>query len=182
MSDKTFKVSELQAVQSLDDDDLLLVSDFTDGKNPRTRNLNISTLANKIRDGLETTAAVDEKLQAKADISAVTEVDEKLQAKADISAVTDLTEIVNEKSTVSVDNIKTDINIVKLSFDQYEELIVNNAVLSNNIYMLSGDNFNLFNEKIVNLAPGTNPSDAVNMSQLSALKEYIDQKIAELRN
>ena len=55
-----------------------------------------------------------------------------LSAKADISDVSSF-------SSVSVDNVKADINMVHISLDEYNEKLRDGEILSNELYVVSGD-------------------------------------------
>ena len=73
------------------------------------------------------------------------------------------------KSSVSVDGTKTDINIQHISQDDYAALVVTNCALSNTVYIVSGEFNEAYGQKIRNLAPGTDLSDAVNLEQVSSM-------------
>lgn len=77
------------------------------------------------------------------------------------------------KSSVSVDNQRADVNILHISQEEYNQLVVRNEVLSNFIYVVSDDCVNAYGEQIKNLAPGTDLSDAVNLQQLQAAVESV---------
>ena len=62
---------------------------------------------------------------------------------------------------------QTDLSIVKLSANEYEELVATSATLSNTLYVVEDDFINAYGQQIKNLSPGTELSDAVNLEQLS---------------
>ena len=62
---------------------------------------------------------------------------------------------------------RTDLSVVKLSADDYHELVANGEALSNVIYIVENDAVNAYGHQIKNLAPGTDLSDAVNLEQLA---------------
>lgn len=72
----------------------------------------------------------------------------------------------NEKSTVSVDNVKADVNLQHISQKDYEQLVVDDATLSNALYVVSADYVESYGQQIKNVAPGSDLSDAVNVEQL----------------
>ena len=77
------------------------------------------------------------------------------------------------KSSVSVDNQRADVNILHISQEEYDQLVVRNEVLSNFVYVVSGDYINAYGQQVKNLAVPTDPNDA-------ATKNYVDQEIANL--
>ena len=72
------------------------------------------------------------------------------------------------KSSVSVDNVHADVNLQHISREDYAQLIVDNNVLSNTLYIVSGDYIETYGQQIKNVAPGTELSDAVNYEQLQS--------------
>ena len=77
------------------------------------------------------------------------------------------------KSSVSVDNQRADVNILHISQEDYSRLVANNEILSNFVYVVSGDYVNAYGQQVKNLAVPTDPNDA-------ATKNYVDQEIANL--
>ena len=61
---------------------------------------------------------------------------------------------------------QTDLSIVKLSANDYAELVSTNSTVSNCLYIVEDDIINACGQQISNLAPGTSLSDAVNLEQL----------------
>lgn len=59
-----------------------------------------------------------------------------------------------------------DLSIQKISQSAYHDLVASNKAISNVIYVVSSDNLNMYDQKIVNLAAGTSDKDAVNVSQV----------------
>ena len=59
------------------------------------------------------------------------------------------------------------LSVVKIGMDEYENLLNPDSdadVDEHTIYFISSDNKNVYGEKIVNLADGTDPTDAINKS------------------
>lgn len=79
------------------------------------------------------------------------------------------------KSTVSADGVKSDINIQHISQEDYESLVDDGHVLSNTVYIISGDYVEAYGQQMKNLAPGTELSDAVNLEQLNSLSSKFYQ-------
>ena len=77
------------------------------------------------------------------------------------------------KTSVSVDNQRADVNILHISQEDYSRLVANNEILSNFVYVVSGDYVNAYGQQVKNLAIPTDPNDA-------ATKNYVDQEIANL--
>ena len=71
------------------------------------------------------------------------------------------------KSAISVDNIKTDLILQHITQEDYEQLVVDDEVLSNSLYIVSSDYVETYGQQIKNVADPTDLSDAVN-------KEYVD--------
>lgn len=70
-----------------------------------------------------------------------------------------------------------------ISQEEYHDLVVNDKILSNVVYVVSSDYLNMYDEQIKNLAPGTDPKDAINVSQLSsASKELSDAMASGFKN
>jgi hypothetical protein len=55
------------------------------------------------------------------------------------------------------------LNIQHISQDDYHDLVVNENVDSNSIYIVSSDNINAYGERIENVADGEISSDGVNL-------------------
>ena len=56
---------------------------------------------------------------------------------------------------------------MKLSADEYAQMLDDGTCLSNALYIVEAPNIDAFKQRIINVAPGTDLSDAVNMQQLS---------------
>jgi hypothetical protein len=56
-----------------------------------------------------------------------------------------------------------------ISQEDYYDLVKSEETLSNTLYLISSDEINAYNEKIINLAEGKISSDAVNLGQVSNL-------------
>lgn len=65
------------------------------------------------------------------------------------------------------------LSVLNISQDDYHELVSNDTVDPNTIYVVSSDTYNMYDQKIVNLADGTEEKDAVNFGQISALSGTI---------
>lgn len=82
---------------------------------------------------------------------------------------------------------RTDLSVVKLSGDDYQDLVAADGVLSNVIYVVESDYEDAYGQQIKNVAPGSDLSDAVNYGQLAQVsarafgtytRTETDQKIA----
>lgn len=62
-----------------------------------------------------------------------------------------------------------DLSVVRLSADEYAQMLEGGTCLSNAIYIVEAPNIDAFKQRITNVAPGTNLSDAVNLEQLNAV-------------
>lgn len=96
----------------------------------------------------------------------ITEVDSKLD---DFALKTDITEIENDLSNkIKVDGNNVDtLNIQKISRDDYYNLVLDEAVDNNTLYIISSDNLNAYGQQIKNVADGIEDTDAANIRQLS---------------
>lgn len=65
----------------------------------------------------------------------------------------------------------SNLSAVKMTFDDYAELVESDKIyeLSNVMFIVSSDCPNAYNEKIINVKAGTEPTDAVNYSQLTSI-------------
>jgi hypothetical protein len=77
------------------------------------------------------------------------------------SAISSKITIVDKLANVSAQN--ANLSVVKLSTSEYEDMIVNGTTLSNCLYIVDNSFVDMYNEQIKYLAPGTDPTDAVNM-------------------
>ena len=70
------------------------------------------------------------------------------------------------KSSVSVDNIHADAGLLHITQEDYNQLVADDATLSNIMYVVSADYVETYGQQIKNVAPGSDLSDAVNVEQL----------------
>lgn len=63
--------------------------------------------------------------------------------------------------------VRSDLSVIKLSADEYMELVASDSTLSNALYVVEDSYKNAYGQQIKNLAPGAELSDAVNFEQLS---------------
>ena len=102
----------------------------------------------------------------------IAEVDSKLD---DFALKTDITEIENDLSNkIKVDGNNIDaLNIQKISRDDYHNLVLDEAVDNNTLYIISSDNLNAYGQQIKNVAEGIEDSDAVNYKQFKILESTL---------
>lgn len=62
-----------------------------------------------------------------------------------------------------------DLAVIKLSADEYAQMLEDGTCLSNAIYIVEAPTLNAFKQRIINVAPGTELSDAVNLEQLQSV-------------
>ena len=73
---------------------------------------------------------------------------------------------------IFIDGTKVEsLSALHISQDEYYQKVVAGTVLSNELYIVSSDTFNMYDERIVNLAEPERSSDA-------ATKAYVDNKAA----
>ena len=73
---------------------------------------------------------------------------------------------------IFIDGAKAEsLSALHISQDEYHQKVVDGTVLSNELYIVSSDTFNMYDERIVNLAEPELSSDA-------ATKAYVDSKAA----
>lgn len=82
-----------------------------------------------------------------------------------------LNEFVEKK--VCIDGQYSDLSILRVNSDEYHELVVNNQINNETLYIISSENINAYGERIENVATPISASDATN-------KEYVDNLSAEL--
>lgn len=85
--------------------------------------------------------------------------------------ITDVSNHINQKVFIA-DNISSissysDLSIIKLSSDEYVNLLISNALISNAIYIVEKDYIDAYGQQIKNVASAVDLSDAVNLGQLS---------------
>ena len=96
--------------------------------------------------------------------------------------------LAEEYSKVFIDNHlssvskQTDLSIIVLSSSEYNQLVTNDSTLSDALYIVENDNEDMYNQRIINLAPGVDLSDAVNKSQLDAVSNAIPTDLSDLTN
>lgn len=66
-----------------------------------------------------------------------------------------------------------DLSVVKLSADEYAQMLDDGTCLSNAIYIVEAPNIDAFKQQIKNVAPPTDLSDA-------ATKEYVDNFLSNV--
>ena len=71
----------------------------------------------------------------------------------------------NHISSISGSN---DLSVVKLSAAEYAQMLDGGTCLSNAIYIVEAPNIDAFKQRITNVAPATDLSDAVNLEQVSS--------------
>ena len=71
---------------------------------------------------------------------------------------------------IFIDGAKAEsLSALHISQDEYHQKVIDGTVLSNELYIVSSDTFNMYDERIVNLAEPELSSDA-------ATKAYVDSK------
>lgn len=68
----------------------------------------------------------------------------------------------------------SDLSVVKLSADEYAQMLGDGTCLSNAIYIVEAPNIDAFKQRITNVAPPTDLSDA-------ATKEYVDNALTNVQ-
>lgn len=101
---------------------------------------------------------------------------------AEIKRATDaeafLSSAIDNKIKIQGENVET-LNIRKLSQDEYHQLVIDDEIDENTVYVVSSDSLNMYDEKIINLAAGTDDTDAVNVSQLKSVSSDLVEKIED---
>jgi hypothetical protein len=99
---------------------------------------------------------------------------------ANVKAVVDeLSGKIENKVKVDGEKVET-LNVQRIDAAAYHDLVVNETVDANTLYIVSSDHLNAFGEKITNVADGTELSDAVNYGQLTQVSADITNRIDEL--
>ena len=83
-----------------------------------------------------------------------------------------LSGVIDNKVFIDGTAVKS-LSVENISQDDYHKLVTNDNVDPNTIYVVSSDTYNMYDQKIVNLADGTEEKDAVNFGQISALSGTI---------
>ena len=82
-----------------------------------------------------------------------------------------LNEFVEKK--ICIDGQYSDLSILRVNSDEYHNLVANNQVNNDILYIVSSENINAYGERIENVATPISASDATN-------KEYVDNLSIEL--
>lgn len=62
----------------------------------------------------------------------------------------------------------SDLSVMKLSSDEYSQMVVLGETISNCLYVVQSDHIDAYGRQIKNLSAGTEASDAVNLEQLTS--------------
>jgi hypothetical protein len=65
------------------------------------------------------------------------------------------------------------LSVENISQDDYHNLVAQNQIDPNKVYIVSAETYNMYDQKIINLKAGTEEKDAVNFGQISALSGTI---------
>lgn len=65
------------------------------------------------------------------------------------------------------------LSVENISQDDYHNLVEQNQIDPNKVYIVSAETYNMYDQKIINLKAGTEEKDAVNFGQISALSSNI---------
>ena len=83
---------------------------------------------------------------------------------------------------IFVDGTKVEsLNALHISQDEYHQKVVDETVLSNELYIVSSDTFNMYDERIVNLAEPELSSDAATKAYVDSKAESAAKDISEIR-
>ena len=102
--------------------------------------------------------------------------DLKTEIDSRILADTALEKKIDEKIYVRNQYVNS-LSIVNIAQDAYHKLVDDGEVDPNTVYIVSADTYNMYNQKIIQLAPGTEEKDAVNFGQLSSLSSTIMSEV-----
>ena len=106
--------------------------------------------------------------------AAEAELDSKITAETEARKATDAALSTAIDNKVFINGISAEsLSVVNISQDDYHALVDAGTIDSNTIYIVSSDTYNMYDQKIINLAPGTDEKDAVNFGQLSSLSTTI---------
>ena len=98
-----------------------------------------------------------------------------------------LDEIDRTLSTAVDNKIFTDgtkvesLSVLHISQDEYHQKVVAGTVLSNELYIVSSDMFNMYDERIVNLAEPELSSDAATKAYVDSKAAVVAEDISEIR-
>ena len=116
-------------------------------------------------------------ISSKADVSAL----QNYYTKSETSSASELsTAFENSGGKVYFDNRvsgvtgSNDLSVVKLSADEYAQMLDGGTCLSNAIYIVEAPNIDAFKQRITNVAPPVDLSDA-------ATKEYVDNALTNVQ-
>ena len=124
------------------------------------------------------------KIPPNGDVSSIYDISVDLDRKIDnvgekfgdtFAAISSL----DEKSTVYIEGEKSDLNIRKLSFPEYAELVRNESTETSVVYLISSDFFNMFGERVINVGNAVDDTDAVNLGQVKSLLSTLRQEIGQ---
>ena len=83
---------------------------------------------------------------------------------------------------IFIDGTKVEsLSALHISQDEYHQKVVAGTVLSNEIYIVSSDTFNMYDERIVNLAEPELSSDAATKAYVDSLSTSTTKDISEIR-
>ena len=72
-----------------------------------------------------------------------------------------------------------DLSVIKLSYNEYKDLVNSNATSPSILYIVSSDYVETYGQQIKNVAPATDLSDAVNLEQLTEVSSIVNDKFAD---
>lgn len=73
-----------------------------------------------------------------------------------------------------------ELSIQRISRDDYHNLVLENKTLSNVIYIVSGENQSMYDQKITNLKNGTDAQDAATYGQLTSVQQDLSTGVQTL--
>lgn len=80
---------------------------------------------------------------------------------------------VNTKSSVFVDGQVSDIQIVHIELSDYEQLVIDDNINPNYVYITQSDTHNVYGERITNVAEAIDENDAIPLKQVQ--RDYISK-------
>lgn len=78
------------------------------------------------------------------------------------------------------DGKQSDLSVIKLSKEEYANILHDNASQPNALYIISSDFKDAYGQQVKNMAPGTDLSDAVSLEQLQMVSAAINTDIQTL--